>query len=190
MHQPLSPEDPSDVNTMPPGFFANEFMRLENLAAGAPIGYEDPNENWGYKIPGTEIAFGHPGCPEGGLISFSGLPKGLTAKEDRTYTDSIGKFTAWYIEGIPTEAGWYTVSATGKGYNGVEIENYKYSKHIAVADTPSKYVFVKVGQGEGTVTGTGVWNAGKAYSINATPKAGYVFAGWYQDETCTIPAQN
>lgn len=190
MHQPPSPEDPSDVNTMPPWFFANEFMRLENLAAGAPIGYEDPNENWGYVISGTEIEFGHPGCPEGGLISFSGLPKGLTAKGDWTYTDSIGKFTAWYIEGIPTEAGWYTVSATGKGYDGFEIENYKYSKHIAVAETPSKYVFVKVAQGEGTVTGSGVWNAGKSYSINATPKAGYVFAGWYQDEMCVVPAQN
>ena len=190
MHQPLSPEDPSDVNTMPPEFFLNEFNKLENLVAGLPIGYEDPYENWGYMIPGMEIAFGHPGCPEGGLLSFSGLPKGMTAKGDTSYTDSVGTFKEWWIEGVPTEAGWYTVSATGKGYDGFEIENYKYSKHIAVAETPSKYVFVKVAQGEGTVTGSGVWNAGKSYSINATPKAGYVFAGWYQDEMCVVPAQN
>ena len=190
LHQPLSPEDPSDVNTMPPEFFFNQFNKLENLVAGLPIGYEDPDENWGYMIPDTEIAFGHPGCPEGGLLSFSGLPKGMTAKGDTSYTDSVGTFKEWWIEGVPTEAGWYTVSATGKGYNGFEIENYKYSKHIAVAETPSTYVFVKVAQGEGTVTGSGVWNAGKSYSINATPKAGYVFAGWYQDEMCTIPAQN
>lgn len=190
MHQPLSPEDPSDVNTMPPEFFFDEFNKLENLVAGLPIGYEDSYENWGYMIPGTEIAFGHPGCPEGGLLSFSGLPKGMTAKGDTSYTDSVGTFKEWWIEGVPTEAGWYTVSATGKGYDGFEIENYKYSKHIAVAETPSKYVFVKVAQGEGTVTGSGVWNAGKSYSINATPKAGYVFAGWYQDEMCTDPAQN
>ena len=190
MHQQLPLEDPSDVNTMPSDFFANEFMMLEKLAAGAPVGYEDSNENWGYMISGKEIPFGHPGCPEGGLISFSGLPKGMTAKEDWIYTDSIGKFTAWYLEGVPSVAGWYTVSVIGKGFSGFEIEDYKYSKHIAVVDTPSKYVFVKVGQGEGTVTGSGVWNAGKAYSVKATPKSGYIFAGWYQDEMCTVPAEN
>ena len=54
-----------------------------------------------------------------------------------------------------------------------KIQNYSitYQKHIQITDyLPG-----------GTTTGSGYYNIGTQCTVTATPKSGYEFAGWYEN---------
>lgn len=136
-------------------------------------------------------------CLGGDIKSVSGLPAGLKFKAG-SLCDSSGLCTACsgFIVGIPTKAGKYTVKMTDR-------YNRKAEKTVIVRD--SGYICVSVdapyanecGMGPsggwcvstGTVSGGGVLAIGSKASLKATPKKGYVFAGWYEDDEFEFPVR-
>ena len=209
--------DPADVDTIPEeacyslGLEYLNWMKTGSMTLFR-VGYIPKvdtegiyeSNNWGYMIPesvadlGFFDKFGYRGdIQEMGVASISGLPKGLTVvKDSEQWTDPDGYFSSWTEyetkEGsVPTEAGWTRFTLTAKYYDGNdESKKGEFSKMVPVWDAHSRYVHLKVAGAGGAVTGGGVWNAGKQYTITATPAKNYAFAGWYTDSACTMPAMN
>jgi hypothetical protein len=116
-----------------------------------------------------------------GVTSISGLPTGLTATTVKT-TDDYGNVTTSYVlSGMPTKAGKYTVTLTGR----IGTATATTVAYVYVQDVESRWITVGVTDaGDGrqqSVTGGGVMVAGGTLAINATAKTGSVFAGWYED---------
>ena len=119
--------------------------------------------------------------------TVTGLPMGL-------------KFNAQTLEisGIPTKAGTFWVKITASnasGFKWAETVKWVVSGLGAGANEPriarTRYwplTVQSVDAKMGTVTGTGVYAEGAKASIKATPVKGFVFAGWYFDRACEIPA--
>lgn len=209
--------DPADVDTIPEeacyslGLEYLNWMKTGSITLFR-VGYIPAvdfegiyeSNNWGYMIPestadlGFFDKFGYPGdIREMGVASISGLPKGLTVvKDSEQWRDPDGYFSSWTEyetkEGsVPTEAGWTRFTLTAKYYDEYgESKEGSFSKMVPVWDAHSRYVHLKVAGAGGVVTGGGVWNAGKQYTITATPAKNYAFAGWYTDSACTMPAMN
>ena len=116
-----------------------------------------------------------------GVTSISGLPTGLTATTVKTTDDYGNVTTAYVLSGMPTKAGKYTVTLTGR----IGTATATTVAYVYVQDVESRWITVGVTDaGDGlqqSVTGGGVMVAGGTMTINATAKSGCVFAGWYED---------
>ena len=122
--------------------------------------------------------------------TLRGLPSGL-------------KFNAKTLEltGAPKKSGVFKVKLSAKNASG-----YRYSDTLVLKVADANGVFpvanrtsgtaqaawhpltvIAAGDGVGTVSGTGVYAAGRKASISAKAAKGYVFAGWYRDAELTDP---
>ena len=120
---------------------------------------------------------------------MTGLPSGLkfTAKAltiAATDTTPEKSYAANTIYGVPKKSGIYTATAT--------------VTTAGKAKAKAKLRFVVRRQGESVLnvycatkgckaSGTGVYAPGKVLTLKATAAKGYVFAGWYSDESFTTP---
>ena len=210
-------KDPADIDTIPDDWsygLGLEWLVMMKQYSPFTVGYipavgmmpgiYEPH-NWGYMIPEDSVYLGYydkSGYPgemmEYGIASISGLPKGLALeKEKETWSESDGyKEEYVYYEtqngSVPTTPGWTRFTITAKDYDWETLTSRegKFSKMLPVYDAPSRYVLLKVVGEGGAVAGGGVWNAGKEYTITATPAKNYSFSGWYEDPECTMPAMN
>lgn len=114
------------------------------------------------------------GCSpsEGGYVSGSGtFEEGakiiLTAYTNKTYV-----FEGWY-KGNQKVGDLDVFEIADIRTNDSYIAKFSKATYmIAVTSENNKY---------GTVTGSGTYEQGKSATIKATPKAGYVFTGWYEE---------
>jgi len=98
--------------------------------------------------------------------NMTGLPTGLKCVKGQ---DEFGE-TAYFITGVPTKAGRFTVKADGETY------------YMTVQGAPSRYVEVVVDGPSGCkATGSGVYAAGATVKTSATAAKGSVFANWNAD---------
>ena len=119
--------------------------------------------------------------------TVTGLPSGMT-------------FNAANLTfgGTPAEDGVYILTVTAKNASGYQMA--QALRLVVGADDPSvetpeaEYtptypltVVVATGGG-GTASGTGVYAQGKTVTVKAVPAKGRVFAGWFMDSACIIPA--
>ena len=125
--------------------------------------------------------------------TVSGLPSGL--KFDK-------KTLA--ITGTPKKSGAFIVKITAKNASGYQwAENVVLKVKNADGTVPPDPAVVPVPKrtmyhpltvmssdvADGTVTGTGVYAAGKKVSISARAAKEHVFAGWYRDKELTEPME-
>ena len=122
--------------------------------------YVDPSES------GSDVA----------SVTVTGLPTGLKS------TVSIQDGTAEVLlYGTPTKAGRYTVKAA-VSYADRSRASSEYA--FIVQDGGSAWLDVDVFDASlGTVTGSGVYASGATVKLSARPTNGYVFAGWYEDDS-------
>jgi hypothetical protein len=197
----LDVSDPADVNTIPGEWlscYGLDYLQVFDWGSIFQVGfipgsnyggrYED--YNWGYMIPEDDMYLGcysNSGGKHDGVVSISGLPKGVSMVEDKD-GDYVNLETKEYS--VPVEAGWTRLTVKVKNpYNSDQNEGV-FSRMVPVFDSPSRFVAPKVAGGGGSVSGGGVWDAGKQYNVAAVPSRGYVFSGWYRDRECTIVAEN
>ena len=114
-----------------------------------------------------------------GYQSCSGLPTGLKVVSE----DDMDEMS-YSAVGYATTPGWFTIVLTEK-YEG---QTKKSTYVLPVVDIPTRYEFISCDAAEGTVTGGGVWAGGSTHTIKATPKEGYVFAGYFRDADFQEPA--
>lgn len=130
------------------------------------------------------------GTAQQGVTSLSGLPTGLTATSVKTTDDKGNVSTSYVLSGMPTKAGKYTVTMTGR--LGTASASSVFT--VYVSDVESRWINVGVTDaGDGmqqSVTGGGVAVAGGTFTVNATAKTGYVFAGWYEDNGAAVEASH
>ncbi|MCQ2392800.1 MAG: putative Ig domain-containing protein [Kiritimatiellae bacterium] len=141
-------------------------------------------------------------------LTCTGLPAGLKLVSFPKKYEEAGELwsykgttTSYYIQGAPTKAGRYTVLLTysydsnegGERYS--RKETYAFDVYVDLA--PSRWVNVTVmpdesGAVHGKVGTAGVYAAGTALKLTATPDRDYVFAGWYSDngEEDNVYAEN
>lgn len=119
--------------------------------------------------------------------TVKGLPQGM-------------KFNAADLrfEGKPKKNGTYVLTVSAKNASGYQMT--QALKLVVGEEDPSVEVpdiaytpyypltLVVADGGGGKVKGTGVYATGKVVSASATADRGYVFAGWFTDATCTVPA--
>ena len=122
-------------------------------------------------------------------VRASGLPSGLkfTAKAlsvKATKTMPAREYEANTIYGIPTRSGIYnaTVSVTAADKSKAS-EVFKF----VVRREGEKVIDLVAGTEGCKVSGAGVYLPGKKVSLKATAARGYVFAGWYSDESYSQP---
>ncbi len=173
-----------------------EAVGISNLPDTYPAGATDVSEGY---TPGVEIAPIHfadilectdPACtyalgehillPDGATISVSGLPGGL--KWDAAKKRISGKPTT-YVK--PTTV---TFTLTTK-----DRKTHKATSTFYIAPLPTVKIKVMelitddngktyvVSDDVGTARGEGAYAVGANVSLSATPKAGYVFAGWLHE---------
>lgn len=114
-----------------------------------------------------------------GLVSVSGLPPGLSLVSgvDADGVRHLG------VSGCVRTAGRYTALAKISVREDGEVRTVTVPREIIVGD--SMMTYLKVGyygdQGPeiGTIVGGGPVSIGQTVQVKATPKTGYVFAGWY-----------
>ena len=116
-------------------------------------------------------------------LSASGLPSGLRMD---------AKTGA--VAGVPTKGGYFTVTVTATYADRTKATATRLLtiSPVAAAADPKRTEYhpltvVSADVAMGTVTGTGVYAAGKKASVSAKPARGYVFAGWYLDPGLTKP---
>ncbi len=116
-------------------------------------------------------------------LSANGLPAGL--KMD-------AKTGA--VAGVPTKGGYFTVTVMANYPDKTKATATRLLtiSPVAAAAAPKRTAYhpltvISANTAEGTVSGTGVYAAGKKASISAKPAKGYVFAGWYLDSALTKP---
>jgi hypothetical protein len=182
----VDPVDTVNVDTLTDGNGGMVYtFWLDNLKVGTGVGANIP-EGYEYdwlRDDEDEVADYEIYCGEGsssyGIQSISGLPPGLKVVKE-TKTSGSYTYYCYSIEGVPTTPGWYTVTINAKDFEGRAC---KLVKRVPVFDMPDDWIDVEVAEGcetMGTVTGGGLVTAGKTFTITATPKAGYAFAGWYR----------
>ncbi len=122
-------------------------------------------------------------------VRASGLPSGLkfTAKAlsvKATRTTPAREYEANTIYGIPTRSGIYnaTVSVTAADKSKA-TEVFKF----VIRREGEKVIDLVAGTEGCKVSGAGVYLPGKKISLRATAARGYVFAGWYLDESYSQP---
>jgi len=127
--------------------------------------YGDPGDvpaSWGTDYAVGQIVY------EQVDFNLTGLPKGLKCVKG---TDEFGE-TVYFISGVPTKAGRFTVKADGEPC------------YMIVQGAPSRYVEVIL-DGDAPIgckaTGSGVYAAGATVKTSVTAK-NCVFAGWYAEE--------
>ena len=118
--------------------------------------------------------------------TVKGLPSGM-------------KFNAADLSfgGTPKKEGTYVLTVTAKNASGYQMSQaIKLSVGVEdpsvnvpeIASTPYYPLTLTVADGGGTVKGTGVYAADKVVTARAVADKGFVFAGWFTDETCAVPA--
>lgn len=124
-------------------------------------------------------------------VRASGLPSGLkfTAKAlsvKATRTTPAREYEANTIYGIPTRSGIYnaTVSVTAADKSKAS-EVFKF----VIRREGEKVIDLVAGTEGCKVYGAGVYLPGKRVSLKATAARGYVFAGWYSDESYSHPIE-
>ena len=119
--------------------------------------------------------------------TVTGLPSGMT-------------FNAANLTfgGTPAEDGVYNLTVTAKNASGYQMK--QALRLVVGADDPSvetpeveytptyPLTVVVAAGGGGTASGTGVYAEGKTVTVKAVPAKNRVFAGWFEDSACTIPA--
>ena len=118
--------------------------------------------------------------------SVKGLPPGM-------------KFNAADLSfgGTPKSNGTYILTVTAKNASGYQMT--QVLKLVVGEEDPSVEVpelaytqfyplTLVVADGGGTVKGTGVYAMGRVVTASASPDKGHVFAGWFADAACTVPA--
>lgn len=114
-------------------------------------------------------------------LSVSGLPAGI--KEYKP--ESIPACPCQYktFSGTYSKAGVYKMTVSVRYRNG---RTKKAQKTIVVqGGVPRHLNVVSSDTSRGTVTGSGVYEAGAAARISAKPARGYFFSGWCVDEAAT-----
>ncbi len=119
--------------------------------------------------------------------SVTGLPSGMTFNAANLM-----------LGGTPAEEGVYILTVTAKNASGYQMK--QTLRLVVGADDPAvetpeaEYtptypltVVVATGGG-GTASGTGVYAEGKTVTVKAAPAKGRVFAGWFENAACTLPA--
>ena len=105
-------------------------------------------------------------------LNVEGLPAGLKFIP-KEYGPGFAS-----VKGFPTKAGRCKVTITAADPKN-NASKLTMIRTIIVRDAPSRYITVKTEKSKkGTATGTGVYHPGKLFKASATPKDGYVFAGW------------
>lgn len=116
-------------------------------------------------------------------VSVSGLPSGLSYRNGA-------------ISGKPSRSGVYTTTVTGKTSGGAKVVK---TYTIVVSAFGEYYVKAPCDSTVGTVSGQGVYAAGKTVTLRMSVKKGNVFTGWYQGSTLlsqeakytfTMPSEN
>lgn len=147
---------------------------LDNLYVGRVMSGEDE---------GTRLF----GLVSNGVTGVTGLPAELKVVKD-DHNEGEGYYLSDASDVVLKTPGVYTATVNGR----VDGRAAKTTKRFIVRDSVSLYERVQVADGckaMGTVTGDGtVVHPGANFAINATAKAGYVFAGWYADPACTVRA--
>ena len=125
------------------------------------------------------------GTSSDGVTGVTGLPA-----EMKLYKETEDGETFFLVAEVNDEMpviktpGVYTITVNGKK----DGKAAKTTKRFVIRDSESIYERVVVANGcedKGTVTGNGtIVHPGSSFSINATAKKGYVFAGWYADPDC------
>ena len=100
-------------------------------------------------------------------VKVSGLPAGLTYKNGE-------------VTGKPSRSGVYTTTVTAKTSGGATVTK---TFTIVVSGFGEYYVKAPCDSTVGTVSGQGVYAAGKKVTLRVTVKKGNVFAGWYNGST-------
>jgi hypothetical protein len=115
------------------------------------------------------------GLPSGMKFNAADLSFGGKPKKDGTYVLTV----------TAKNASGYQMSQAIKLSVGTEDPSVEVPE---IAYTPYYPLTLTVADGGGTVKGTGVYAANKVVTASAVADKGYVFAGWFTDETCTVPA--
>lgn len=117
---------------------------------------------------------------EEGIVSVSGLPKGLVLQ---SWTE--GGIRHYGLSGVASSAGLYTVSIVVAEGDGDTTTRVTAQEEIIVADAPSVYLRTGILEGvdlsAGTVSGGGAVSVGSRTTVSAAANHGYVFAGWYDE---------
>lgn len=100
-------------------------------------------------------------------VSVSGLPSGLSYRNGA-------------ISGKPSRSGVYTTTVTGKTSGGAKVVK---TYTIVVSAFGEYYVKAPCDSTVGTVSGQGVYAAGKTVTLRMSVKRGNVFTGWYDGST-------
>ena len=120
--------------------------------------------------------------------TVKGLPSGM-------------KFNAADLSfgGKPKKEGNFILTVTAKNASGYQMtqaiklvvgEEDPSVEVPELAYTPSyPLTLVVAAEGGGTVKGSGVYAENKVVNASATANKGYVFAGWFLDAACTVPAE-
>ena len=119
--------------------------------------------------------------------TVTGLPNGMT-------------FNATNLKfgGTPVEDGVYILMVAAKNASGYQMKQALRlvvgtddpsveTPEVEYAPTYPLTVVVAAGGG-GTASGTGVYAENKVVAVKATPAKNRVFAGWFEDAACTMPA--
>ena len=119
--------------------------------------------------------------------TVEGLPDGMTFNAANLTFD-----------GTPEAEGTYILTVTAKNASGYQMK--QALRLVVGADdptvetpeveyTPTYPLTVSVAAGGGgTASGTGVYAEGNTVTVKAVPAKGRVFAGWFTDGACTLPA--
>ena len=101
-------------------------------------------------------------------VKFSGLPKGM-------------KYSSGKISGKPSKSGIYTVTGRNKTSGGAVAAQTNTVVVRATGEYVVKVTLDSDSAGMGTLSGSGVFKAGKTVTLKAKPKSGKVFSCWLDE---------
>ena len=130
------------------------------------------------------------GCTSLPTVKVTGLPAGLKFTAKPIYkkgSKTEVEVPANTIYGTPTKSGVYTIVAT---VTTAGKKTATCSQTVIVRKSGEKVVVAECDAIGGKATGGGVYATGKNVALKATPNKGYVFAGWYEDASFTIPCDS
>lgn len=138
----------------------------------------------------ASVAVNVSGCTSLPTVKVTGLPAGLkfTAKDVlKKGSKTEVEYPANTIYGTPAKSGVYTVVAT---VTTAGKKTATCSQTIVVRKDGEKIVKAECDAEAGKVTGAGIYQTGKSATLKATANKGYVFAGWYEDESFDTPCDS